>query len=111
MGCDCARGPPVNGPGAFEALVEITRQLERALAACEFESALAIQDELRARIDAWVASGAAASGRECLEALDARNAQVLGQAERAREQVLAALGELARRRRAVDSYAAGASGF
>ncbi|MFO1406045.1 MAG: hypothetical protein U1F08_00795 [Steroidobacteraceae bacterium] len=92
---------------AYGALEAITRDLERALEAFECESALAIQDELRVRIDEFVRSGGGLR-RDLLESLEAANARVTARAEKVRAEVLQALVELGQRRRAVDRYAADA---
>ena len=94
---------------AAEALAIIVGELEAALEAFECETALAIQDELRTRIDEFVVAGGGVR-RDLLESLEEANARVLERAERARGEVLQALVQLAARRRAVDGYTDGANG-
>ena len=95
---------------AAEALAIIVGELEAALEAFECETALAIQDELRTRIDEFVVAGGGGVRRDLLESLEEANARVLERAERARGEVLQALAQLASRRRAVDGYTDGANG-
>lgn len=106
------RGPEaaVSRDGGLGALLGTSRALERAVAECEFEAALELQDDLRMRIEAFVlAWQPTEQGRGPLEDLSSANERLLAQAEQARATVLRALLELGQRRRAVRSYAEAAT--
>jgi len=99
------------GQDKLQALLAITRVLEEAVTNCEFELALRLQDELRLRLEALPAAGQCEPQAELVLAqLQAANARLLTHAEQARGAVLAALLQLAQRRRAVDGYTAFAPG-
>jgi hypothetical protein len=87
-------------------LLPVVRELEHSLGSGDFVCALRVQDRLRESIEIlMLGCEDEESRRELARALREDNRRVLEHAEKAREQVLCALAQVASRRRALEAYA------